>query len=95
MIQRQNYLRHAEQQKEIVMRYIRDQKIVFADITEEITENTRHIFLQWIGQAGLNSEHKGRTEYGQEYRLLRGIGNCVLHCEDGDLTMPAYIMEFQ
>ena len=95
MIQRQNYLRHAEQQKEIVMRYIRDQKIVFADITEEITENTRHIFLQWIGQAGLNSEHKGRTEYGQEYRLLRGEGNCVLHCEDGDLTMPAYIMEFQ
>lgn len=95
MIQRQNYLRHAEQQKEIVMRYIRDQKIVFADITEEITENTRHIFLQWIGQAGLNSEHKGRTEYGQEYRLLRGKGNCVLHCEDGDLTMPAYIMEFQ
>lgn len=95
LLQRQNYLRHAEQQKEIVMRYIRDGKIVFSDITEQVTENTRRVFLQWISQAGLNSEQKGRTEYGQEYRLLRGEGSCILHCEDGDLTMPAYIMEFQ
>ena len=51
--------------------------------------------MQWIGQAGMNSEHRGRTEYGQEYRLVRAEGNCVLHCEDGDLTMPAYVMEFQ
>ena len=43
----------------------------------------------------MNSEQKGRTEYGQEYRLIRRKGSCVLHCEDGDLTMPAYVMEFR
>ena len=95
LIQRQSYLEHAAQQREIVLRYIRDQKIVFADITEKVTESTRNIFLQWIGQAGINSEHRGRTEYGQEYRLVRGEGSCVLHCEDGDLVMPVYIMEFK
>ena len=78
-----------------MLRYIRDQKIVFADITEKVTESTRNIFLQWIGQAGMNSEHRGRTEYGLEYRLVRGEGCCVLHCEDGDLVMPVYIMEFK
>ena len=95
MIQRERYLRLVSQQKEIVLRYIKDRKIVFEEITDTVTESTRNIFLQWIAQANMNSEHKGRTEYGQEYRLIRGEGNCVLHCEDGDLTMPAYVMEFR
>ena len=43
----------------------------------------------------MNTEGKGRTEYGQEYRLIRQEGSCVLKCEDGNLTMPVYIMEFQ
>ena len=78
-----------------MLRYIKDRKIVFEEITDTVTESTRNIFLQWIAQANMNSEHKGRTEYGQEYRLIRGEGNCVLHCEDGDLTMPAYVVEFR
>lgn len=94
MIQREQYLRLASQQKEIVLRYIKDRKIVFSEITDIVTESTRNIFLQWIAQANMNSEQKGRTEYGQEYRLIRGEGSCVLRCEDGNLTMPAYIMEF-
>ncbi len=94
MIQREQYLRLASQQKEIVLRYIKDRKIVFSEITDIVTESTRNIFLQWIAQAHMNSEQKGRTEYGQEYRLIRGEGSCVLRCEDGNLTMPAYIMEF-
>lgn len=94
MIQREQYLRLASQQKEIVLRYIKERKIVFSEITDIVTESTRNIFLQWIAQAHMNSEQKGRTEYGQEYRLIRGEGSCVLRCEDGNLTMPAYIMEF-
>lgn len=45
--------------------------------------------------ANMNSEKIGQTEFGQEYRLIRKKGNCVLKCEDGDLTMPAYVMEFR
>ena len=55
MIQRQSYLRGAEQQKEIVMRYIKDNRVVFSEIDEVVTEATRNIFLQWIAQANMSS----------------------------------------
>ncbi len=95
LMQRENYLRRMEQQKGIVMRYIRDGRVAFSEIDEVISEATRTIFLQWITQANMSSDRRGRTEYGQEYKLIRRKGNCVLRCEDGDLTMPAYVLEFE
>ena len=95
MMQRESYLQNARQQKEIELRYIRNGKIVFSDIEEMISEATRNTFLQWIAQANMSSQKTGRTEYGQEYRLIRKKGNCVLKCEDGLLTMPAYTLEFK
>ena len=95
MIQREAYLKQVQGQKEIVMHYIKDHKIVFSEISERVTEDTRKVFLHWIAQANMNSQKKGRTEYGQEYRLMREKGTCVLKCEDGDLTMPSYILEFR
>lgn len=94
-LQRESYLRQAERQKEIVMRYIKDGRVVFSEIHEVISEDTRNAFLQWIAQANMSSQKQGRTEYGQEYRLVRGKGNCVMQCEDGALTMPAYVLEFK
>lgn len=95
MMQREIYLQHARKQKEIVMRYIRDNRIIFSEIREKVPEDARITFLQWIAQANMNSQKLGRTEYGQEYQLIQGEGNCVLDCEDGALTMPAYILEFK
>ena len=95
MIQRQSYLRGAEQQKEIVMRYIKDNRVVFSEIDEVVSEATRNIFLQWIAQANMSSQKTGRTEYGQEYKLIRKEGTCTLNCEDGALIMPEYILEFK
>ena len=95
MAQRESYLRRAQRQKEVVLRYIREQKIRFAEIDEVVSEDTRTIFLQWIAQANMSSEKTGRTEYGQEYRLKKKEGSCVLKCEDGDLKMPDYILEFK
>ena len=95
MAQRESYLRQAQKQKEVVLRYIREQKIRFAEIDEVVSEDTRAIFLQWIAQANMSSEKTGRTEYGQEYRLKKKEGSCVLKCEDGDLKMPDYILEFK
>lgn len=95
MIQRQSYLQNARKQKEIVMRYIKDNRIIFSEIGEKVPEDARNIFLQWIALANMNSQKLGRTEYGQEYQLIRGDGNCVLDCEDGALTMPAYVLEFK
>ena len=95
LIQRENYLRQARRQKEIVLHYIKDNKINFSEIEETVSEETRKIFLLWISQANMNSQKNGRTEYGQEYRLIRKKGECILKCEDGDLSMPAYILEFK
>lgn len=95
MAQRESYLRQAQKQKEVVLRYIREKKIRFAEIDEVVSEDTRAIFLQWIAQANMSSEKMGRTEYGQEYQLRKKEGSCVLKCEDGDLKMPDYTLEFK
>ena len=93
-MQREKYLQKIKRKKEIVMYYIKDNKITFSEIEEVISEETRITFLQWITQANMNSRKTGRTEYGQEYRLTQTKGNCVLRCEDGDLVMPAFVLEF-
>lgn len=95
LMQREAYLQSVKIQKEMVMRYVKNQKIVFGEIDEVLSETTRNVFLQWITMANMNSQKCGQTEFGQEYRLIRKKGNCVLKCEDGDLTMPAYVMEFK
>lgn len=95
MMQREEYLKQARKQKDIVMHYIKDNKITFSEIDETVTEDTRNIFLQWIAQANMNSQKLGRTEYGQEYHLVRKKENCTLKCQDGELIMPSYVLEFK
>lgn len=79
MLQRQEYLRQAEQQKQLVMKYMKEGRITFSEIHEKVSEATRRTFLQWIAQANMNSQKLGRTEYGQEYRLIRrkGRNSCI------------------
>ena len=79
----------------MVLHYIKNNKIIFSEINEVVSEHTKNVFLQWIAQANMNSQKKGRTEYGQEYELTKMDGICNLECEDGKLTMPAYVMEFR
>lgn len=94
-MQRQVYLSKARRQKEIVLHYIKEDRIIFSEIQEIISAETRTVFLQWIAQANMSSQKFGRTEYGQEYRMIRKKGNCVLKCEDGDLVMPSFVLEFK
>ncbi len=91
---RMAYLRQLDGEKELVMRYIRDGRLDLTAIEDVIPDSVRITFLRWISQANMNSGKIGRTEYGQEFRLVRKPGTCVLHCEDGDLTMPAYVLEY-
>ena len=95
LMQRQVYLSKARRQKEIVLHYIKEDRIIFSEIQEIISAETRTVFLQWIAQANMSSQKLGRTEYGQEYRMIRKKGNCVLKCEDGDLVMPSFVLEFK
>lgn len=95
LLQKNEYLQKRQKEKELALRYIRDNKLDFSKIEEVIPETAKNIFLQWIAQASISSEKKGRTEYGQEFQLRKEEGSCVLQCTDGNLTMPVYILEFK
>ena len=95
LLQRTQYLKQVEQERELVLRYIQNGRLKLSEITETVPEIVRSTLLQWIALANLNSSKMGRTEYGQEYRLVKQEGTCVLKCEDGNLVMPCYVLEFQ
>ena len=64
-------------------------------LEDTITPAIRTSFLAWIVKANANASKRARTEYGQGYTLCCRPGEtCVLHCTDGDLTMPAYCLIF-
>ena len=95
LMQKNAYLQKIEDERILIMKYIHEGILDVSAIQEVVPQQVRTVLLQWIAQANLNGQKKGRTEYGQEFKLTRRKGTCVLKCEDGDLTMPAYVLEFQ
>lgn len=89
-----NYLKKVEQDKAIVLKYVKDNKIILSDIKDIISESTRLTLLKWISDANITSTKTGLTEFGQNFKITKGNEKCVLKCEDGDLIMPDYILEF-
>ncbi len=94
LIQRNQYLKQAQEQKQMVLRYQKGNRLALSEIQETVPQAARETLLRWIAGASLTSTGKGRTEYGQEFHLIRTEETCTLHCEDGDLVLPAYIFEF-
>lgn len=95
LAQKNIYLQRTEEERRMVLKYIKDNRLDISTIDECIPESTRTTLLRWISAANTTTTKKGRTEFGQEYRLVKQDRLCILHCEDGDLTMPAYIFEFK
>lgn len=93
--QRALYLKKIENDKETLYRYIKDNKLDVSCIEECISEGTRMTLLNWISSANLTESKKGRTEFGKEFRLIKTNEMCTLRCEDGELTMSRYILEFK
>ena len=89
------YLKKAEAERETVLRYIRDGRIVLSEIDEILPEHVRITFLGWISGANMSPRKEGQTEYGQAFILERGEKRITLHCEDGDLEMPDYTFRFR
>ena len=92
---REAYLKQLEENRRQAVRYISGRRMILSEIQDEIPESLRISILSWITSANLNSSGQSRTEYGWKYQLIRNEGTCVLHCQDGDLTMPAYQFEFE
>ena len=63
-----------------------------------IEPRIREILLKWLSDALEDSGLTAKTEDGRRYILrLPDEKNekCVVHCEDGNLKMPKFIIEFQ
>ncbi len=95
LLQRNAYLEQVESDKRMVLKYIKENKLDIGAIDEVVAESTRTALLRWISAAGMTASKTGRTEYGRKFRLVRKEEDCVLRCEDGNLVMPAYVLEFE
>lgn len=94
--QRQAYLQKQEALRIQLQRLIQQGRLDVASLDEVVTPEIRQSILSWVVKANANSSKRARTEYGQSYRLTCLPGKtCVLHCTDGDLTMPAYCLIFE
>lgn len=92
---RQKFLEEQERTKKLALQYIQNGKLDFSAITDTLEPSTRQIFLNWVVLANNASDRYAITEYGQKFHLLRQPGSCMLHCTDGNLTMPAYVLVFE
>ena len=57
----------------------------------------REILLKWLSDAMEDVEFTARTDDGRRYILDRTCmgEKCVVHCEDGNFTMPKLAIVFQ
>lgn len=93
--QRETYLAQVAKDRSMVMKYMNGHSLAIADISDTVAPAVRMTLLRWIAAANTTGDKKGRTEFGQAFTLRKDGGQCILHCEDGDLTMPAYVFEFE
>ena len=94
--QKQAYLQRKAALQARLERLIRKGRLDFSTLEEVVTPEIRMSLLNWVVKANANVSKSARTEFGQAYRLTCLPGQtCVLHCTDGDLTMPAYCLEFE
>ncbi|HIQ98107.1 MAG TPA: TIGR02677 family protein [Candidatus Scybalocola faecavium] len=73
----------------------KDGRIDFAKLPV-IEARIREILLKWLSDALEDGDFMGRTDDGRQFRLdfSHGKEKCVVHCEDGNFTMPALSMVF-
>lgn len=66
-----------------------DGKIDFSKLPV-IEPRVREILLKWLANGLENEGYRSRTDDGREYMLdMENAGErCVVHCEDGNFTMP-------
>ena len=73
-----------------------DGKIYF-DKLPVLETRIREILLKWLSDAMESADFSARTDDGRRYILDRGQAGetCVVHCEDGNFTMPKFTLVFQ
>lgn len=93
---RKEYLEAIRREQEMIEGYIQNNRISVADLSNQILPATfRMSFLKWISFANQNQKHTGVIDFGAKYHLIHSEKKTVIHFSDGQLVMPAYIIEFE
>jgi len=93
---RKRILEKQREEMEKLQALEQDGRIDFANLPV-IEPRIREILLKWLSNAVEDSTSMARTESGRRYLLDRSREQekCVIHCEDGNLTMPHFQIVFQ
>ena len=95
MAQRLAILEKQEKRESLRSKYIAMKKIDFSQI-DYLDSYSRKLLLSWLSRALSNSDRKARLESGEAYCVvLKNEELCKVHCEDGDIFMPSFCIEFE
>ena len=91
----EKYFKQLEEERKELEKYIKDGKINIKSLPE-IKSNFRKTLLKWISKAGQMQNHEIVIEDGRKIKLKypQNKERCTLKCEDGNLEMPAFELEF-
>lgn len=91
----QNYLNKIEENRKEIEKYIENNKINIKNLPI-IKSDFRKILLKWITKAGIMADKQIIIEDGRKIKLIypQNGERCTLKCEDGNLEMPAFELQF-
>jgi len=90
------YLLDLAREQEMIQNLILRNRIDLAQLPE-LEPSVRATLLRWIGKAVGNPSRTAKTEDGRPYRVLfpKNRERIWLRCTDGNINMPAFIIEFE
>ena len=93
---RKQMIEQIRQDKKKIEALENDGRIDFACLPV-IDSRVREILLKWLSDALEDGDYSARTDDGRQYVLdMSGAKEqCVVHCEDGNFTMPKLAIVFQ
>jgi uncharacterized protein (TIGR02677 family) len=93
---REKVLEEKKKEEAVLMSYLKTGKVDFESLFN-IPEQVRRTLLRWLVKGIREKGDYTVTEHGKRFRVLNPNEKrtCVISCEDGDLKLPAYILEFE
>lgn len=89
-------LEKKKNEQRLIESFIVNGRISVAELENTVVpEVLRTSLLRWISDANRNKSGSGTTDFGRKFHLRKDDGKAVLHCVDGELYMPSYIIEFE
>ena len=93
---RRKLLQQQKEEMQKLQHLEKNGRIDFAELPV-LEPRIREILLKWLSDAMEDTDFTARTDDGRRYVLDRSrVGEkCIVHCEDGNFTMPRMAIVFQ